>query len=171
MDKLSYRMLYIGTAPAGLLGLEELFNELFDAGITPKDGDIGDKLIKGVRKHNFVPNPAINDYLVVLKREYAKFHQGRKGRQSTVAKDYGQWRGYPREQIPWFPTISSELCDGCGACIQLCTNGVYEKDDNGKVIVVEPFLCIVECSSCISVCDPKAILFPPQQMLNDYRPK
>ena len=56
MSKLSYRMLFISGAPAGLLGLEELFNALYDANITPDDGDVGNILLQGVRKHNYIPS-------------------------------------------------------------------------------------------------------------------
>jgi NAD-dependent dihydropyrimidine dehydrogenase PreA subunit len=171
MDKLSYRMLYIGGAPAGLIGLEELFAKLFEAGMTPGDATFGDELIKGIRQHNFVPKPAVDEYLVVLKREYAKYYKGRSGGKATVAKNYGTWQGHPRETIPWFPTISSELCNGCGACLELCAHNVYERDENGKVIVVDPFSCIVGCCFCKSVCNPKALLFPSQELLNNYRPK
>jgi len=65
MDKLSYLMLYIGSPPAGLLGLEELFTELFNIEVEPRDNDI-ERLIKGVRKYNFNPKTVINDYLIVL---------------------------------------------------------------------------------------------------------
>ncbi|MGC9424188.1 hypothetical protein, partial [Vibrio sp.] len=110
MGNLSYRMIYIGGAPAGLLGLNELFNELFDAGVIPNDENIGEKIIKGVKKHNFVPKPAVEEYKDVLLREYLKFYQTRSGGQSPAARGYGQWEGYPREHIPWFPTVSEDLC-------------------------------------------------------------
>jgi len=171
MSKLSYRMLFISGAPAGLLGLEELFNALYDANITPDDGDVGNILLQGVRKHNYIPKPAIKDYLVVLKREYENFYSARATGKPVKPYNYGTWRGYPREQIPWFPTVSSELCNGCGACLDLCAHNVYARAEDGKVIVVEPFNCVVGCCFCKSVCAPKAILFPSQELLNEYRPK
>ena len=169
MSDLSYRMVYIGGAPAGLLGLDELFTELFDAEITPNDEAIGDKIIKGVKKHNFVPKPAIKDYQDVLRREYLKYYLTRTGGESPVTRDYGQWEGYPREHIPWFPTVSEELCNGCGKCIEVCPKDVFEQQENGKVIVIEPFLCIVGCCFCKSACDPEAILMPQREMLDQYR--
>lgn len=27
----------------------------------------------------------------------------------------------------WFPVISYEKCNECGACVEKCTHGVYEK--------------------------------------------
>jgi NAD-dependent dihydropyrimidine dehydrogenase PreA subunit len=171
MDKLSYRMLYIGSGPAGLLGLEELFTELYDKGAMPGTTEIGDMLIAGVEEHNFIAKPSVEDYRAVLKREYAQYFNGRATGKPTVAKKYGTWQGHPRETIPWFPTISSELCNGCNACLELCAHGVYDKGEDGKVIVVDPFSCIVGCCFCKSVCDPKAIVFPSQELLTNYRPK
>lgn len=171
MEKLSYRMLYIGTAPAGLLGLEELFKELYEQDVTPADAALGDMLLKGVRKHNFVPKPAVEDYAAALKREYIKYYKMRVGGKAVVAKNYGTWQGHPREHIPWFPTIATDLCNNCGACLELCAYGVYDKDEKGNIFVIDPFSCIVGCCFCKSVCEPKAILFPSQELLNNYRPK
>jgi len=171
MEKLSYRMLYIGTAPAGLLGLDELFKELYEQGMTPADTSLGDDLLNGVRKHNFVPKPAVEVYTTALKREYIKYYKMRVGGKAVVAKNYGTWQGHPREHIPWFPTIASNLCNNCGACLELCAYDVYDKDEKGNVFVIDPFSCIVGCCFCKSVCEPKAILFPSQELLNNYRPK
>jgi len=168
MEKLSYRMINIGTAPAGLLGLAELFEELYRSGTTSMDEDLDNKLVLGVRKHNFVPKSATPDYAAALRREYSVFFKARQGGKAVVAKDYGQWEGRPRENIPWFPIVSAELCDGCGACIQICPKEVFEKEGS-KVIVNEPFLCIVGCCFCKSACKPKAILMPNREMLDSYR--
>ncbi len=169
MSDLSYRMIYIGGAPAGLLGVDELFNELFDAGITPNDENIGDKIIKGVKRHNFVPKQADEDYKIVLVGEYQKYYQTRINGQTPVNRDYGTWEGYPREQIPWFPTVSEELCNGCENCIEVCPKEVYALKENGKVMVMDPFLCIVGCCFCTSACEPEAILLPQRDMLDRYR--
>ena len=58
MAELSYRMLQIDGRPAGLLGLEELFRALYDAGLSPTDPDLPEQLITGVKAHNFIPKPA-----------------------------------------------------------------------------------------------------------------
>lgn len=171
MDKLSYRMLFIGKAPAGLLGLQELFADLYDQGSQPGTKENGEMLIAGVKQNNFVPPPAVEDYRIVLMREYAKYYKGRMGGKSVVAKNYGTWQGHPRETIPWFPAISADLCNGCKACLELCAHDVYDLGENNKVIVVDPFSCIVGCCFCKSVCNPKAILFPSQEMLTNYRPR
>lgn len=171
VEKLSYRMLLLGGAPAGLLGLNELLETLFERGICPDDLELPQLLLDGIRQHNFVPKPAVSTYQEGLVREYDRYYADRQGNHSFIRPSYGTWRGYPREQISWFPTIAVELCTGCGHCLEFCSYGIFEKLADGKVIVIEPFLCRVGCSSCMSVCEPKAILFPPRQMLEDYRPR
>ncbi len=161
-------MMHIGGAPAGLLGLEELFDELYTAGFHPDHADLPKKLIKGVREHNFIPKPALNDYQAVLLREYDNYHRKRAGGKAVVARDYGQWQGFRREQIPWFPVVSADLCDGCGKCIEVCPKEVFEINEDGKVDVVEPFLCIVGCCFCKSACDPGAILMPDRSILDTF---
>lgn len=169
MASLSYRMLMIDGVPAGLLGLVELFETLFEEEHHPDDPNIGDVLIRGVRQNNFVPKPAISQYQEVLIREYRMYYQKRSGGKDVIEKNYGTWEGYPRESIPWFPTVSVELCDGCGKCIEVCPKDVFKLDENGKAVVMEPFLCIVGCCFCKSACDPHAILMPDRSMLDSYR--
>ena len=162
-------MIMIGNAPAGLLGLDELFNTLLDSGCAPENRETAEKLIQGVRKHNFIPRPALKAYKEVLLREYSQYYETRMGGSAVQARDYGQWEGYPREQIPWFPAVSEDLCNGCGKCIEVCPKDVFLQKKDGKVIVVEPFLCIVGCCFCKSACDPEAIMMPNREMLDQYR--
>lgn len=171
MPPLSYRMLNVASVPAGLLGLEELFAELYAQGLTPMDENLTNPLIAGVRQHNFIPKPAVEDYANALRMEYARFYRQKQQGKAVVAHNYGAWRGYAREQIPWFPTISGDLCTNCAACLELCARDVYERDENGRVWVAEPFLCLVGCCFCKSVCEPKALLFPGQEVLKNYREK
>lgn len=171
MAPLSYRMLNIGGVPAGLLGLEELFAQLYQNGITPESETLQDELLQGVRKNNYVPKNSLSDYANVLVMEYTRYYRQYQSGKAVVAHNYGSWRGYPREQIPWFPTISAEACNQCGACMEVCARDVYARDENGKIWVAEPFLCLVGCCFCKSVCEPKALLFPGQEMLAGYRVK
>ncbi|MEG8947527.1 ATP-binding protein [Rosettibacter firmus] len=55
--------------------------------------------------------------------------------------------GIPREEIPWYPTINTDLCNSCGNCIDFCSNDVFKA---GKLYteVVNPYYCVVGCSSC-----------------------
>lgn len=166
---LSYRMLNIGGLPAGLLGLEELFSRLYDEGVAPEAAETPGLILEGVKEHNFIPKFAAQSYSTKLHQEYQRYYRKRKSGKAVVARNYGTWHGYPREQIPWFPTISPELCTNCGACLDLCAREVYELDEDGKVWVAEPFLCMVGCCFCKSVCEPNAILMPNQDILNSFR--
>lgn len=42
------------------------------------------------------------------------------------------WRGIPREEIPWFPTIDAEKCIGCRECVAICKNGVLAFDETSQ---------------------------------------
>lgn len=169
MPKLSYRMLLIDGAPAGLLGLDEVFQALFEDNCHPDEPETAEKLIKGVRQHNYIPKPAQPAYQEALLREYRQYTQQRSGGKDAAPPDYGRWQGIPREQIPWFPTVSEDLCNGCGKCLEVCPKDVFEETESGKVRVVEPFLCIVGCCMCKGVCEPQAILMPNKDMLDHYR--
>jgi len=66
--------------------------------------------------------------------------------------------------IPWFPIIFSDKCDGCGntgkpRCVEYCPNGVYAFQE-GKVVVAHPTKCVKGCSACAPLCHKKAISFP-----------
>ncbi len=50
--------------------------------------------------------------------------------------NYGEWKGIPREKIPWYPTVDSERCIGCKECFNFCRHKVYIWDeDNNKTKV------------------------------------
>ena len=169
MAKLSYRMLQIGGAPAGLLGLDEVFTELFGEDCAPELTETQERLIKAIRKHNFIAKPALEEYKAVLSREYQRYYEQRTAGREVPPKNYGTWQGIPREQIPWFPTVSAELCNGCGKCIEVCPKDVFKMNSENVVEVMEPFACIVGCCFCKSACDPHAILMPEKSMLDHYR--
>lgn len=76
------------------------------------------------------------------------------------------WRGRPRREIPRYPTVHADRCDGCGDCLVFCQYGVFEHDGAGeKVIVVAPFNCLVGCEACAKICKRQAIAFPPRNVL------
>ncbi|NTU68332.1 MAG: ferredoxin family protein [Chlorobiaceae bacterium] len=73
----------------------------------------------------------------------------------------------PREEIAWFPTIKPELCNGCGDCKVLCKPGVFElgePDPTGihrpKLVVANPYQCLVLCTHCVPICTSGAIIMP-----------
>jgi NAD-dependent dihydropyrimidine dehydrogenase PreA subunit len=67
--------------------------------------------------------------------------------------------GIPREEIPWFPRVDANRCNGCGVCITFCHNKVY-RERSGKADVVDPYGCVVGCTGCLSQCPAQAISFP-----------
>ena len=77
-----------------------------------------------------------------------------------------EWRGIPREDIPWFPTIDAGKCIGCRECFTICKNGVLLFDEVAqKSTVVNKYNCVVECRSCARLCPADAISFPD---VNDF---
>lgn len=76
----------------------------------------------------------------------------------------------PREEIPWFPSIDKNKCDGCKVCFDFCSYGVYEWDDKKDIaVVINPYNCIVGCNYCENMCKPCAISFPDLSILRELR--
>ena len=171
MTKLSYRQILVGQRPAGLQGLDEVFAELREQGRHPDEPGLGMIVVDHVRKmQNYIPKPAVDDFAQALLREYRRYIEQCLCGRTPQPVNCGTWRGYPREHIPWFPTVAEDLCTGCGACLEFCSFGVYGADPDGTVTVIEPFKCQVGCSSCHNVCPPRAITFPPRSILDAFRP-
>lgn len=81
----------------------------------------------------------------------------------------------PREEIPWFPVIKPELCNGCGDCKVLCKPGVFElgePDPTGihrpKLVVAHPMNCLVLCDRCVPICTSGAIVLPKKEEFEKY---
>ncbi len=77
------------------------------------------------------------------------------------------WRGIPRDEIDWHPTVDPELCIGCGICVLGCGKGVYQFDYEKNVpVVANPLNCLVGCTTCENTCPQHAISFPPMSYLH-----
>ncbi|MEM2884533.1 MAG: ferredoxin family protein [Thermoproteota archaeon] len=76
-----------------------------------------------------------------------------------IRLDEKTYSGIPRKEIEWYPTIDSDLCTGCGVCVEFCHEHVYEKQAK-KAIVARPYDCLVGCESCRPRCPVGAISFP-----------
>ena len=77
-----------------------------------------------------------------------------------------EYKGIPRNKIPWYPTIDYDKCANCGICIDYCKLGVYDLVNDGeekKSIVKNPNNCIVLCTGCKGQCPIGAIRFPSKQ--------
>ena len=171
MPSANYRQIIVSGRPASIQGLDEIFDDLYEQGRRPGDLGLEPELVERARqRYNFVPRRAEDDFARAMAREYGKYVEQRMIGRKPQPVDYGRWRGRPREHIPWFPTVALDLCNGCGACLEFCSFGVFESTEDGKVTVIEPFKCQVGCSSCANVCPPKAITFPPRSTLDTFRP-
>jgi NAD-dependent dihydropyrimidine dehydrogenase PreA subunit len=163
------RVILIEGKQIGIVGLEELFEEFRRAGKKPHDG-LKHQLLSRLKEHNYIPAAKESTYGSAFLKEYEKFGDRKAKKAEAEKRDLGTWQGIPREEIPWYPTIQAELCDGCNICLEFCSFGVYEYDDGtNKVRVENPFNCQVGCSMCASKCKPRAILFPPLTILETFR--
>ena len=153
----------------GIIGTDEIFAQLFEAGKrSAKESE--SHLLEKFKEHNYIPKAKEQSYARAFLQEYEKFcnekHQGVQEKH----KNLGTWQGISREEVPWFPTIIEDLCDGCKICLNFCSFGVYEYDEKtNKVKVANPFNCQVGCSSCALKCKPTAISFPPLVILESFR--
>ncbi len=64
----------------------------------------------------------------------------------------------PMHDTKWMSKITSSLCDGCGACIEVCPTGALDWQSD-KVILAYPEKCIY-CANCEVICPHNAIELP-----------
>ena len=84
-------------------------------------------------------------------------------------KNFDEWFGVPRKEIPWYPRIDPGQCIGCGFCAAICGRGVYKYDfEIKRPIVAEPYHCLVGCQTCANLCPVGAIEFPEPETLKKY---
>jgi NAD-dependent dihydropyrimidine dehydrogenase PreA subunit len=162
-----YRQIVVDGSPVGFRGLSEVFEALRVHDRTPQEENLGAEVVELVGKENYIPYGARDLYAAALLREYAAY-LARDESGAASRTGYGTWRGYPREQIPWYPVINENLCNGCAACLKLCRTGALGSTDEGRAQVVEPYACVVGCSSCANLCRPGAIAFPARSILDTY---
>lgn len=56
----------------------------------------------------------------------------------------------------WYPVINYETCINCKACIEKCSHGVYDKE-NEEPKVIYPEGCIEGCRGCQNLCPAGSI--------------
>lgn len=109
----SYRQILVDGAPVGMQGLDAIFEALKKENITPHDQCITEVLIERVGRDNYIPYAARDTYAAALSHEYATF-LAREGSAGVGKNGHDRnWRGIPREQIPWYPIVDEDLRDGC----------------------------------------------------------
>jgi len=142
---------------------------LIEAGSKP-DESVKTLLLAKLKVFNYIPAKKEDEYAWAFLDEYRKYCRRGETKTKTEKKNLGTWQGVPREEIPWYPTIREELCNGCNVCLEFCSFGVFENDEEtNRVSIVHPFNCIVGCSMCALKCNPKAIAFPPLAILETFR--
>lgn len=166
----STKMVLIGEKIVGLVGLDEIFEKLYKAKQKPGN-QAQRKLFFLAQKENYIPPKQEKVYAEALLREYSLYYQKRTtGSRIDAKASYGTYQGIPRENIPWYPTVYEEKCDGCKRCFDMCPQKVYYWDDKtNKPKVINPFACVVGCSGCAEVCKLKAISFPPLSILDNLK--
>lgn len=80
------------------------------------------------------------------------------------------YEGVPRNKIPWHPTINYEKCITCGKCVDFCSLGVFELEEEGgkkKTIIKNPDKCVVFCKGCEEICPTSAISHPSKKVTRE----
>ncbi len=85
-----------------------------------------------------------------------------------LPEQYAKWKGVPREEIDWHPSIDEGKCKGCGMCITSCGRKVFDYNTEKRIsVVARPLQCMVGCTSCRTWCVYEAISFPDAQRVRD----
>ncbi|MFW9922197.1 MAG: 4Fe-4S dicluster domain-containing protein [Candidatus Thorarchaeota archaeon] len=73
--------------------------------------------------------------------------------------------GVARTKIPWWPTIDYTSCNFCMECDKFCPHQVFEKqlNEEKKLIIKNPYNCVVFCRACSKLCTPDALSFPDKK--------
>ncbi len=149
--KPAVKRLRIGGQEVGIAGYEEMMERVLEH-VHESDDEQREALLSELRACNYVPPSSEKEYLGAL---WSEFRQLRAKKLGQVEEQY---RGIPREEIPWFPTIDRERCTNCGVCVDFCKRGVYTTSK--FPMVTNPYRCIVSCTGCKDRCDAGAISFP-----------
>lgn len=57
----------------------------------------------------------------------------------------------------WYPVIDYVSCVECGACVDMCPHGVYDKGKAPTPVVIYSDGCIEGCRGCGNRCPASAI--------------
>jgi NAD-dependent dihydropyrimidine dehydrogenase PreA subunit len=151
--------LRVGGLEVGISGLPAIIEKGLEHMDAPDDVQRS-VLLSELKARNYVPPSVEDEYLKALWAEYRKFRLQRRDEREE------SYRGIPREEIPWYPSVDQRLCSGCSSCVEFCAQGVFHFAE-GKSHVVRPYNCIVGRSSCRSFCPEKAISFPTHTLLRE----
>ena len=121
------------------------------------------KHLKNVLKHktSFFLRIKIN-YMLIFNRNEEKLKQFSK--ELYKRKKFTK----PRNEIDWFPSIELEKCINCKVCLEFCPKKVYELNKEDKVIIKNPYSCVMLCSGCKNKCSVGAIYFPNKKQFEKF---
>jgi NAD-dependent dihydropyrimidine dehydrogenase PreA subunit len=170
VEKKKTKMILVGKDLIGLVALDEVFEKLYQMGKKPGDL-LKEELLSEVKKHNYIPPKTDKEYDKALLREYRIFYEKKEKGEKVEKKEVEEtYQGEPRENIPWFPTVHEEKCNGCKECYDMCPTHVFIWDEEtDKPKLAYPLRCVVGCSGCAEICKLKAISFPPRSIINDIQ--
>jgi len=78
---------------------------------------------------------------------------------SNIEKNYALMNNQKSDRS-WFPVIDYAKCTNCGACLDFCLFGVYEKREDNSIAVKAPLNCKDNCPACARICPNNAVIFP-----------
>jgi NAD-dependent dihydropyrimidine dehydrogenase PreA subunit len=85
-----------------------------------------------------------------------------------LPEKFATWKGVPRQEIDWHPTINESKCTGCGMCVTSCGREVFDFDAaKKKAVVARPLQCLPGCTSCEAWCVFDAISFRDKQYMRE----
>ena len=64
--------------------------------------------------------------------------------------------------------IRAELCKKCELCVEICPEGLFQRDGPGSVPKVARQRLCISCGHCVSVCKSGAVEhadFPPEDFI------
>ena len=168
IERKKIKLILVGKDLIGLVGLDEIFQNLYPMKKKP-DHFLKQELLIETKKNNYIPKGTEEKYGQALLKEYKSFYESKKKGKKVKENELEQtYQGVPRENIPWFPTVYEEKCNGCKECYDMCPTRVYIWDEKTeKPKVVYPLRCVVGCSGCAQICKPKAISFPPKSIIDN----
>ena len=73
MIQLSVRQVLVGTRPAGMHGLDELFEKMYAQERQPDEPRLGLELARRARAHNYIPKGVVPEYAEAQAREYRQY--------------------------------------------------------------------------------------------------
>ncbi len=80
--------------------------------------------------------------------------------EEVVERLTGMLRKKEGTKAEWFPVIDKDRCSECGQCLDFCLFGTFDKDEEGRIYVKNPYNCKDNCPACARVCPEAAIIFP-----------